>query len=118
MQKIRETEITDGLSHPGENEAKCQDQSDAIVCAAESHQSIRGVAEAKQRAANFEIQIRVGRAGKVGMPGIKHDRQERSRYDAVAKSGRLAAVLPEKPRDFGPIAQHSPQMPKKPVNNG
>ena len=87
------------------------------MCAAESHQSIRGIAEAKQRAANFEIQIRIGRIGKVGLPGIKHDGQERSRDDAVAQSWQLAATLSEKPRDFGPIAQHSPQIPKKPANN-
>jgi hypothetical protein len=52
------------------------------------------------------------------MPGIKHDRQEGSGHNRIAKGGQLAAILPEKPRDFGPIAQHSLQMPKKPGNNG
>ncbi len=84
--------------------------------ATKTDQRVGGVAEAQQRATDFQIEIGRGGTRSVGLAGVENDREKQGSDDAISNSGEVAAVLSEKPRDFSPIAHHIPQMPKKPGN--
>jgi len=96
------------------------------VCAAEPHEGISGVAKAEQRAADFEIEIRVRRTGRTGLPQVEDEGQEDSKENDSAADedaracnpGRRRIVLvPEKPGDLARTTHAIPQMPKKTGNN-
>jgi len=96
------------------------------VRAPEPHESVGGVAKAEQRAANFEIEIRVRRTGRSGLPQVEDESQENSEQDdsaadedarACNPGRRRIALVPEKPCDLAPTTHAIPQMPKKTGNN-
>ena len=115
-QEIIQSKVAQRLDHPGQHKPESQNQRDAIVGSAETHQRIRGVAEAQQGTAHLEIQIGVRRTGDVGVPRVQHHTDEKGRQEAKRNRRQMPAVLAEKPCDFGPISQHIPQMPKKTGN--
>src|SRR5271170_4037825 len=115
-QKIVQAKVTDRLNHAGEHEPKRQNQCDAVMGAAEPHQSIGRVAETKERAANFEIKVDRGRTHNVGEARIQDRAKDQRQEQAIGDDWQPAPVLAEKPSDLCPIPQNNPQMPMKPGN--
>ena len=60
-----QAEVADRLDHSRKNKAECEDERCAVVRAAKANQGVRRVAEAEQRAADFEIEIGLGRAREI-----------------------------------------------------
>ena len=122
-------EVADRLDDSGENKTKRENQRGAIVRAAKTHQRVRRVAEADQRAANFQIEIALRAAGNSGISqvgdqpevtdrndGIRENRQARdTRRSTVFDTRRpdrasvaVVAGMPQKPDDLGPTAHEIP----------
>lgn len=115
-EQIIETKVTDRLDHSGEHKPEGKNQRDAIMRAAEPHQGVRRVTEAKEGSTHFQIKIGGGSADHMGKPGIKDRAKHERQKQAVAEYRQLASVLAEKPRDCCPIPQDIPQLPGKPDN--
>ena len=108
-----ETEVTDRLNHAGEHEAESEDEGDTVMRATEANQSVRGVAEADQGAADLEVEVSGRAAADMGGAGEEREAQEKRQRNGVGDSGQVSAVLTEKPSDFCPIPHEIPQCPKK-----
>ena len=92
------------------------------MCAVEADKGIGGIAEAEERAANFQIQIALRRACDADLPqvedyGKKKDEGHCAGGDQdlpvnILRSG-LTAVAAEKPDDLAETTHKIPQMPTR-----
>ncbi len=109
MDGLGKAEITKSFDGAGKDEAEGQDQGHTIVGAAKTNQCVGGIAEAEQRATDFEVKIRSRRPGYASAAEVEGKSNEQGEERAVSQSGADSAVLAEKPDDIGPIAQSSPR---------
>jgi len=115
-QKIVQAKVADRLNHSGQHKSKRQNQRQPVVRAAKTHQRVRRIAEAQQRAAYFEIKISCVGTDNVGLPGIQDGAKVHRQQHAISDSWQVATVLAEEPGDLGPIPHNIPQLPDSPGN--
>src|SRR5262249_42171619 len=113
-QKIVQPKVADRFDHAGEDETKGQDQCNAVVRAAETHQRVGRIAETQQRTADFEEKISRGASEDVRLAGVEHGAKIDCPKDDVSNGVKVVAPLAEETRDLPPNAQNSPQLPGKP----
>ena len=112
LQHIVEAEVANRLNDAGENKTKGENQRGAIVRATKTNQRIRGIAEAEQNPADFEIEVDFGRARNVRVAQIENRAKEENAEGKGGSREDARRLLPEKPDDFASTPHENPQMPE------
>src|SRR5437763_16596927 len=68
VERIVESKIADGLDNSGKRKPEGKNQRGAVVCAAEAHQGVSGIAVAEKRPAHFQVKISLWRSCKDSLP--------------------------------------------------
>src|SRR5215475_15453084 len=77
MQRLAEMKVADSFNQAGKNKSERENQGDAVMRTAETHQGVRRITETQQGSANFEIKIGLVAARDVGIAQVGNRRQKR-----------------------------------------